>query len=548
MATRSLLRSDPTRTATLRRAFLTEIGKRLSALRSRLSGPGRPEEVDGLEALLASFLMTPEGWGDRFILRAYALGASRTYTRRMEQRGVPFSEEALREFLLSLDRAPDDRAAVTPAAPTTNARPRKSKLPPRDLIGRFMSKKAKALSQRLKTEMRGVATWGAQQMARAILDGQDRGLTPKQVAKEIRKVVDMTKSRAVRVARTEMVRAYNEGVLDGLQALGEVEVTPMVEWTTSGAPCPRCGDMDGQQFTIDDARGVLPLHPNCLCAWTEVAMASPADGSKRDEFRLDEDVEALPSAGSSPPEPPIERTRPARNVPLETVRRRLDEAVKPGMGYEEIAAVRRAAMRQLLTEKMGPVGTVQSHGMAKEEEHVGVKIGGTLFTWPRDTGLTEAVVESVRMATDPRLPESVFRVNQRITFTNQRNKHDEYWSRVYGIPDMRSAATGGENQTIVVYNGKAMGFDTFAHETGHNVATKLWQSPVPKAGSMYSQTQKIDKPVTDYGSKSPAEDFAEAVKLYYSSNWTRGQLQARAPNKFRALEFHLSQLSGKEKK
>lgn len=543
MTTRPLLRPDPTRTATLRRAFQVEVGKRFSALRTRLSGPGRPEEVDGLEAMLLSFLTSPDGWWDRFILRAYALGASRAYTARLERKGVPFSEEGLREFLLSLDRSPDERAAVTPGpAPTTNARPRKSKLPPRDLIGRFMSRKAKALSQRLKTEMRGVATWGAQQMARVILDGQDRGLTPKQVARELRKVVDMSKTRAVRVARTEMVRAYNEGVLDGLKALGDTEVTPMVEWTTSGAPCPRCGDMDGQRFTIDDARGVLPLHPNCLCAWSEVPGEAPSGEEDRDEFDLDRGAEeAPPSAGSQPPAPTT-RDRPARSVPLETVRRRLDEAVKPGMNFDDAVAARQAAMREFIARRAGPVGPVKEHGMSEAEGHDGVRIGGVLFTWRSGSGPTEEVVASVRRAVDPRLPESVYKVNKQVTFTDQKNRHDEYWSKAYGIKDMVSSATGGGGK-VVVYNGKEMEFGTFVHETGHNLATKLWGSPTPRPLSMYSQTQKIEGPVTEYGAKSPAEDFAEAVKGYFGSNWTRTQMKKDFPNKVRALEYHVGQLS-----
>lgn len=43
---------------------------------------------------------------------------------------------------------------------------------------------------------------------------------------------------------------------------------PMVAWATAGDElvCPQCEALEDQIFTLETARGMLPLHPNCRCA------------------------------------------------------------------------------------------------------------------------------------------------------------------------------------------------------------------------------------------------------------------------------------------
>ena len=31
--------------------------------------------------------------------------------------------------------------------------------------------------------------------------------------------------------------------------------------------CPDCGGYEGEIFTVDEAEGIIPLHPNCRCCW-----------------------------------------------------------------------------------------------------------------------------------------------------------------------------------------------------------------------------------------------------------------------------------------
>ena len=71
------------------------------------------------------------------------------------------------------------------------------------------------------------------------------------------------KYRANLIARTETARAQSEGTLEGFRQSG-VEV---VKFLTAAGCCPICADLNGREFTIDEASGMIPVHPGCRCAW-----------------------------------------------------------------------------------------------------------------------------------------------------------------------------------------------------------------------------------------------------------------------------------------
>ena len=69
---------------------------------------------------------------------------------------------------------------------------------------------------------------------------------------------------AMRLARTELARAYSEGTL----RYGQTK--PWIDgsiWRIgSGNPCPHCEDLAGTFFPKGSEEGI-PLHPNCMCYW-----------------------------------------------------------------------------------------------------------------------------------------------------------------------------------------------------------------------------------------------------------------------------------------
>lgn len=104
-------------------------------------------------------------------------------------------------------------------------------------------------------------------LVKIIERGVKRGTDPKTVANQLSKQLEIGKTKAMAIARTEMVRVHAEGQLDTMAALGVDQVMANVEYHTSGQPCPKCASLSGKVFTVRNARGLIPRHPHCLCAW-----------------------------------------------------------------------------------------------------------------------------------------------------------------------------------------------------------------------------------------------------------------------------------------
>ena len=82
--------------------------------------------------------------------------------------------------------------------------------------------------------------------------------------------VGMNRSKVI--AATETVAAYADGALDLAEELGVKNVEAEVEFTTAGDKkvCPLCRPLEGRIYTLEEARGVIPVHPNCRCRWRPV--------------------------------------------------------------------------------------------------------------------------------------------------------------------------------------------------------------------------------------------------------------------------------------
>lgn len=122
-------------------------------------------------------------------------------------------------------------------------------------------------------ELQGITETVGQQIARTLAEGLARGLGPRQVAQLINERVDgIGMARSTLLARTEIIRAHAEATLNRYEEFGIQGVMGRAEWVTAGDDkvCPICADLDGKEFTIQEARGLLPRHPNCRCAWSPV--------------------------------------------------------------------------------------------------------------------------------------------------------------------------------------------------------------------------------------------------------------------------------------
>ena len=271
---------DPTRTTLLRRKHLIDIRARMNRLKKWIQRWLVTDDMLGLgdkprltfnvvrefefatsEQKLAAFRRhfenqinagllevtnTGQPWTEQYVSSAYRKGQERAYfdvKKGTRAERLPFYAGSKTDFLRSSFFAPE---AVSKVA---------------------------LLASRSFEELRGISAATSQQINRILADGLINGQGPATIAREMTKQIDtITSRRALTLARTEIIHAHAEGQLDSFERLGIETVSPQVEWLTAGDErvCVECDEFSGDVFTIDEARGMIPWHPNCRCAWTPV--------------------------------------------------------------------------------------------------------------------------------------------------------------------------------------------------------------------------------------------------------------------------------------
>jgi len=141
--------------------------------------------------------------------------------------------------------------------------------------GKVSIERLKRLVEQATANIEAESTKQQALIVRALADGLVAGEHPSVVAKRLVKLADVAEYKARTIARTELMRAHSEGQLDEMEASGVEEVGVNVEWTATKGMCKLCADLDGMVFKLKDARGKLPRHPNCRCAWRPVVDKKP---------------------------------------------------------------------------------------------------------------------------------------------------------------------------------------------------------------------------------------------------------------------------------
>lgn len=149
--------------------------------------------------------------------------------------------------------------------------------------------KIKLISGRTFNDLKGVTDDMAMKITRELTDGLAKGLNPKVIAKNLADKVDISESRALTIARTEITRAHAEGQLDAFKSLGVAELGVAAEWNTAGDGnvCKLCAPLDGIVVKIEEATGMLPRHANCRCAW----IPANTGEDKKDQVRSKTQIE-----------------------------------------------------------------------------------------------------------------------------------------------------------------------------------------------------------------------------------------------------------------
>ena len=139
------------------------------------------------------------------------------------------------------------------------------------------TKRIEAIYSRAWNDVKGVTDTMHQKVSRTLSLGLANGQNPLTIARAMVKEIDgLERTRARVIARTEVIAAHAEGQLDAYDDLGIEKVTIIAEWQTAGdnRVCPECGLMEGTEMSIEEARGLIPRHPLCRCAWAPLTQRS----------------------------------------------------------------------------------------------------------------------------------------------------------------------------------------------------------------------------------------------------------------------------------
>ena len=105
-------------------------------------------------------------------------------------------------------------------------------------------------------------------IARSIKRGLEFEMQDEEVARLI-EAYDIEPERARTIARTEMARAREDG------KIGRLKPGQRLRYKLADGACPKCRKvarrLKGRRLTAYQARGIIPVHPNCYCTWETVS-------------------------------------------------------------------------------------------------------------------------------------------------------------------------------------------------------------------------------------------------------------------------------------
>lgn len=272
------LKRDPTRTTLQRRQYAAAMAKRFKALRQAV---WEAVAVDDVLGLAPTSVITNAPGQFKFLTSADKVKAFREWLDKQIAAGVlrpvgttgqpwqaPYIESAYRKGTLRsfLDANKDFYAGKDKRFYAGG----KAQFLKDAFSQPEATSKLELLYTRSYEALKGITDTMASKVSGVLADGIAAGTNPRELARELASVVDsIGRVRAETLARTEIIHAHAEGQLDSLERLGVDEVLADVEISTAGdnRVCPTCQGLAGKVYTIAEARGIIPVHPNCRCAW-----------------------------------------------------------------------------------------------------------------------------------------------------------------------------------------------------------------------------------------------------------------------------------------
>jgi hypothetical protein len=312
---------DPTHTSSIVNAWTREVKERLGRVKKEIAEAVAKEDDYGLAPLkiharrqyafqrsaekLTTFrtwveyrlkyhlmdmqegptMMTHEGqwWANKYVQSAYKKGMTRA-AAEMKKRGFKQYQQLMP---VDLKQTPDQWAATAFTAPV------------------HMDRVALIYS-RTYEDLKGVAEHAAKAITDKLADGMIGGEDPYTVAKEMAAAADVSLARARMIARTETIRAHHVASINTYREAGLEGVEIMAELATVGRGsqnhdalhvCEECQALERrtkeEPITLEEAEGLIPVHPNCRCVAIPRVMSVDYSGEPEGEINVpDEESES----------------------------------------------------------------------------------------------------------------------------------------------------------------------------------------------------------------------------------------------------------------
>lgn len=259
---------DPSGTVGIQRRFLIEFLRRLrlteTAIVNRVRSSGEfavnaakkrnfrftksDKKLSSYKAWLADmfskgllFSTGKNKWTDQYIFSAAKAGAEKAFRQVKALKGAPVTKDSVTDFVDSAMTSPVRRDALEFLATRTFAG-------------------VESISERAKNKLGLI-----------LAEGSANGDSVDEIVRAIRaEIKGVSRTQASVLVQTELVAAQAESQLNAFEDLGIAGVGLEAELLTAGdgQVCPRCLSLAaGGPYPIKQARGMIPVHPRCRCAW-----------------------------------------------------------------------------------------------------------------------------------------------------------------------------------------------------------------------------------------------------------------------------------------
>jgi SPP1 gp7 family putative phage head morphogenesis protein len=284
----AIKRYDPTGTGPIRQRFERDVVRRFRQLRSAIIKAVGTDDVLDLGTVLPKVpgtigdaLQTPPPKAFQFQRRADKVASFNSWLQEAQDKGIlevqtgtPLQSAASQSWMNTYIDSAYQKGIRDAGAKLKKAGATVDDYFLRSAFNRPIHADAVGLLYtRAFNDLDGITKTMDQQISRVLAQGMIEGRGPMDIARKLADRVDgIGIVRARTLARTETIAAHAESTLNMFEEAGVEGVELEAEFTTAGddAVCPECEDLEGEVYSIEEARGVIPVHPNCRCAFLPV--------------------------------------------------------------------------------------------------------------------------------------------------------------------------------------------------------------------------------------------------------------------------------------